>query len=145
MNWKTEATEKLRRYDAMHQAVLNLPEQIAWLEADACRIRSANFDKTPVKGGGNKREEALLGNMVHRQELHWALEQAQSWIKTVDRALGVLTPEERLVLSRLLVYPERGSLERLCADLGVEQSSIYRKRDKALQRFAVALYGSAGE
>ena len=28
MNWKEEATEKLRKYDAMHLAVKNLPEEM---------------------------------------------------------------------------------------------------------------------
>ena len=51
------------------------------------------------------------------------------------------TPEEKLVLQRFYLSPERGSVERLCMELGVEQSSVYRKRDKALHKFALALYG----
>lgn len=134
--------EKLRRYDAMRLATANLPEEISRLELDATRIRSANIDATPVKGGGNKREEALLSNLVHRQELQWSLEQAQSWLKTADRALGALSPEERLVLTRLYIYPERGCVDRLCGELGVEQSSVYRRRDTALRKFTLALYGA---
>ena len=33
--------------------------------------------------------------------------------------------------------------KRLCEQLGVEQSSVYRKRDGALYRFTLALYGAA--
>lgn len=142
MNWKAEAIEKLRRYDAMRQAVANLPEEISRLELDATRIRSANLDATPVKGGGNKREDALLSNMVHRQELQWALEQAGMWMKTADRAMGTLAPEERLVLTRLYIYPEQRGVDRLCGELGVEQSSVYRRRDTALRKFTLALYGA---
>ena len=141
MNWKAEAMEKLRRYDAMQQAVVNLPEEMKRLEVAAQSIRSARTDATPVKGGGNKREDMLLNNLVQRQELAWSLSQAKMWLKMTDRALGTLTPEEKLVLHRLYIVPERGSMDRLCTELGVEQSSIYRKRDKALQRFTLALYG----
>ena len=143
MNWKAEAMEKLRRYDAMRQAVLNLPEEIKRLQIAAQCLRGANTDTTPVKGGGNRREEALMNNLVHRQELQWSLEQAKSWLKMTDRALTTLTQEEKLILHRLYIYPERGALDRLCSELGVENSSIYRKRDRALQRFTIALYGSA--
>lgn len=141
MNWKAEAMEKLRRYDAMRQAILNIPEEIERLKLDAQSIRSARTDATPVQGGGNRREEALLNNFVHRQELALSLEQAKIWLKTTDRAMTTLTPEEKLILHRLYIYPERGALDRLCGELGVEQSSIYRRRDRALYRFTVALYG----
>ena len=88
------------------------------------------------------REDSLLNNMVHRQELSFALQQAELWLDVTDRALGALTPEEKLILHRLYIYPERGAIERLCGELGIEQSSIYRKRDKALHRFTLALYGT---
>jgi len=143
MNWKTEAIEKLRKYDAMRQAVQNIPEEISRLEIAACSIRSAQTDGTPVKGGGNRREDMLLNNLVHRQELEWSYQQAQSWLKAADRALSALSPEEKLVLHRFYICPERGSVDRLCQQLGVEQSSVYRKRDKALHRFTLALYGAA--
>ena len=141
MNWKAEAKEKLRRYDAMRLATVNIPEEMERLEIDAQGIRAARTDGTPVKGGGNRREEALLNNIVHRQELAWTLQQAQNWLKTTDRALTALNNEEKLILHRLYIYPERGNLERLCGELGMESSSVYRRRDKALRHFTLAYYG----
>ena len=105
MNWKAEAMEKLRRYGAMRLAVINLPEEIKRLELDARSIRSARTDATPVNGGGSRREEALLNNLIQRQELDNSLKQATLWLKTTDRAMGVLTPEEKQILHRLLIYP----------------------------------------
>ncbi len=141
MNWKEEATDKLRKYDAMRLSTQNLPEELQRLEQAACAIRSARLDGTPVKGGTNRREDMLLSNMVHREELSQALTQAKLWVSTTDRALGALTPEEKLILRRLYIYPERNAVERLCGELDLEQSSIYRKRDQALHRFTMALYG----
>ncbi len=141
MNWKTEAIEKLRRYDAMRQAVQNIPLEMERLKLAAVSLRGASTDKTPVKGGGNRQEEALLSNLVHRQELSWSLEQAKCWVAVTEGALSTLTPEEKLVLHRLYICPQRGAVDRLCGELGVEQSSVYRKRDKALHHFTVSLYG----
>ena len=142
MNWKAEAMEKLRRYDAMRQAAVNLPEEISRLEIAARSLRGATTDATPVKGGGNRREEALLNNLVHRQELQWSWEQARSWLKSTEGALSTLNPEERLILHRLYICPEKRAVDRLCGELGVEQSSVYRTRDQALRKFTVALYGA---
>ena len=141
MNWKAEAKEKLRRYDAMRLATINIPEEIERLEIDVQSIRSARMDGTPVTGGGNRREEALLNNIVHRQELAWTLQQAQMWLKTTDRALSVLPNDDKLILHRLYIYPQQGALEKLCKELGIESSSIYRRRDRALRRFTLAFYG----
>ena len=141
MNWKTEAKEKLRRYDAMRLATVNIPQELQRLEIDAQSIRSARTDATPVSGGGNRREEALLNNILHRQELAWTLQQAQAWLQLTDRALTALTQEEKQILTRLYIYPKKGGLERLCHELDMETSSIYRHRDHALKRFTMALYG----
>ena len=141
MNWKEEATQKLRQYDAMHSALKNLPDELKRLEQAACAIRAARTDGTPVKGGTNRREDMLLSNMVHREELANTLSQAKLWVSATDRALGALTPEEKLILYRMYMYPERNALDRLCQELDLEQSSIYRRRDQALNRFVTAYYG----
>lgn len=140
MNWKTEAADKLRKYDAMRRAVQNIPEELKRLELAARSIQSTRADATGVKGGGY-REDALIDNLVHRQELQNALEQAKLWVCTTDRALAALSAEEKKVLQRMLMSPERGGISRLCEELECEQSSVYRKRDRALHKFTIALYG----
>ena len=141
MNWKAEAKEKLRRYDAMRLATINIPEEMERLELDAQAIRSAKTDGDVVNGGGSKREEALINNIIERQELAWTLQQAQLWLKITDRALTALSKEDRLILHRLYIYPEMGAPERLFKELGLETSTIYRRRDRALKRFTLAYYG----
>ncbi|MBQ3530041.1 MAG: hypothetical protein IJA47_06075 [Oscillospiraceae bacterium] len=143
MKWKNEAMDKLRRYDVMRQALRNIPAEIERLQKDACALRGATTDRTPVKGGGSRREEALINNLVQRQELKLTLEQVKRWLHVTDRGLLALKDDERLVLQRLYLYPEKGAIERLCSELGVEQSTIYRKRDQALERFTLAMYGYA--
>lgn len=142
MNWKEEAIEKLRRYDAMRLCEENLPQEICRLEEAAASMRAAGLGAIVRTSAQRSQEDALLSNMVHRQELQHQLQQARQWLSITNRALGALTPEEKLVLHRLYIYPERGAVERLCNELGAEQSTVYRKRDKALQRFTMALYGS---
>ena len=141
MNWKAAAKEKLRRYDAMRLATINIPEELERLEIDAQSIRSARSDATPVAGGGNRREDAMINNISERQELERSLQQALIWLRATDRALTVLSQEDKLILHRLYIYPQKGSLELLSRELGVETSSIYRRRDKALKQFTLAYYG----
>ena len=141
MNWKAEAMEKLQRYEAMRLATINIPRELERLEIDLRSIRSARSDATPVSGGGSKREDALLNNIIHRQELTRNLHQAQIWMEITDRALTALSDEDKLVLQRLYLYPEQGAMARLSEELGVDASNIYRRRDRALRRFTLAYYG----
>lgn len=141
MNWKHEAIEKLKEYEARVKSVKTIPNEIKRLELDYTRIRSATGDGTPVRGGGSAREDMLLSNIVHREELERALEMAWMWVALVDAGLELLAPEERLVLERFYMRPERGNVERLCQELGLEKTAVYDRRDKALRHFVLALYG----
>ncbi|MBE6944227.1 MAG: hypothetical protein E7453_08260 [Ruminococcaceae bacterium] len=141
MNWKNEAMERLRRYDGMLLAAKNIPIELRRLEEAAVSIRRGGTDGCAVLSGGNRQEEQLLDNMMNRQELTWQLRQTESWLDTMERALMSLPREERLVLERFYIRPEKGSVERLCTELGAETSTVYRKRDKALRKFTIALYG----
>ena len=85
----------------------------------------------------------MINNIIERQELERALQQAKLWLRSTDRALTALTKEEQLILHRLYLYPEKGSVALLSKELGIESSSIYRHRDKALLHFTLAYYGIA--
>lgn len=141
MQWKYEAIEKLRGYTAHKQALESIPREIKRLEDAYAGIRSATTDGTPVAGGGNTREDMLLSNIVHREELERTLRQAKAWVLLVDAGLRVLDKEERLVLDRFYINRARGNVDRLCAEMGREKSVVYDRRDKALRHFTMALYG----
>ncbi len=57
-------------------------------------------------------------------------------VQNLEQAMQVLTPEERLVAERLFVHPAKGNVQVLCQELGVEQSSVYRRREAALEKLA---------
>ena len=84
----------------------------------------------------------MLNNIVKRQELQWSLDQARLWMQNVTEALDALEPEEKGILRQLYISPEVGAMEQLCDKLCLEKSSIYRKRDSALRKFTLAMYGA---
>lgn len=141
MDWKREAIDKLRKHEARKAATQSIPEEIRLYEEAYNAIRSASTDSTPVHGGGSTREDALLSNIVHRQELESAAKQARWAVRIVERGLEAVDPEERLILDRFYINPAKGNVERLCGELGIEKASVYRRRDAALQHFTIALYG----
>lgn len=141
MNWKSEAMEKLRLYEAKKRSLQSIPEEIRRLESAMKGIRSAAADGTPVSGGGSGREDMMLNNIVQREELERSLEQAKMWVALVDAGWEILTEEERLILERFYVHPEKGVADRLAGDLGLDVKTVYKRKDAALRRFTISLYG----
>ena len=141
MQWKEEAIEKLKRYKAMQTALKTIPEQICMLQASAASLRSPSAPKVGGSSNVRGREDALISNLAEQQELEWSLARVQQWMAVMHRGFDALTPEEVVILQKLYLFPERGAVDRLCGELGVEQATVYRKRDKALRHFTVAMYG----
>lgn len=140
MNWKSEAIERLRKYESMKSAVQTIPDELRRLEMEAVSLKAVRTDRLSVKAGAEP-DDPLLNNMVRREELACTLRQAQLWVQTTEQGLAELTPEDRHILHRLFISNSRGNIERLCQEIGCEQSTVYRKRDQAIYRFTIALYG----
>lgn len=141
MDWKREAIDKLKNYEARRAALENIPGEIKRLESACTGIRSATDGGVPVAGGGRTREDTMLSNIVRREELKRLLKEARLWVVQVDRAMAVLDGEERLVLDHLYIHQAKGNVGTLCERLNLEKTAVYDRRDKALRRFTVALYG----
>ena len=141
MNWKKEAIEKLLEYGVRRQALENIPEEIRRLELDYRTMRSTVSNSIPAHGDGSPREDAMLTNIVRREELSRQLESARIWVDMTDRALAALDEEDRQVLGGFYIHRRKGAVERLCEELDREPAQIYRRRDRALRHFTLALYG----
>ena len=60
----------------------------------------------------------------------------------IERGLSVLDKDERHILERVYINSEAKAVERLMAEYGlVEPSGMYKRINKALLRFTVAMYG----
>lgn len=140
--WKYKAIDKLKDYTAQKASLQNIPEEISRLESEAYSIKSATSDGTPVKGGGSGREDRLLSNIVRRGELDQMLIRAKMSVAIIERGLSVLNQEERHILDAMYIIREKGYVGRLMDEYGlVEESSLYKKANKALLHFTIAMYG----
>ena len=141
--WKYKAIDKLKDYTAQKASLENIPEEISRLESEAYSIKSATSDGTPVKGGGSGREDRLLSNIARRGELDLMLDRAKKSVSIVERGLNVLNQEERHILDVMYIYREKGYVSRLMDEYNLaEESSLYKKANKALLHFTIAMYGS---
>lgn len=136
MNWKQEAIDKLRNYTVRKQSLNTLPAQLEEVQLRQQSLQAAG-------GAGRGRQEAmLLDARVYQEELERRLEMTRQWVRAVEDALAALTDEERLVLDLFFIHPVPDHIETLCMALGIENPpGVYKRKDRALRRFTMALYG----
>ena len=140
MNWKLEAREKLQSYPTRRASCDSLKNELRRLEYEAEGLKSPTLGES-VQLSHSAQDDRIVTNLVHRKELEQRLRETELWLETVDGALSALTEQERLILRRMYMEGGRGNLDRLCQELELEKSMVYRRRDGALERFTSALYG----
>ena len=142
MDWKQAATQRLKDYNTRKEAVENLEDQINNLELQFSSIRSAKTDGEPMRGGsGNRREDMLLSNIVLRDELSANKKIAEREIEITEKGLAALTAEERRILEVFYISRPYDHVTRLCQELRVEKSEVYRRKNAALDKFTIVCYG----
>lgn len=142
MDWRKISIERLKDYESRKNAMLSIPEQLESLELEFTSIRAAATDGQEIKGGGGcKREDALINNIVKRDELKRNYKIAKAEIAVTERGLKGLTEEEEKILHRFYICRVRGHVELLCEELNFEKSRVYAMKDDALKKFTLSCYG----
>ena len=139
--WRRQAEDDLREYEAKKKSLENIPDQIRELEERMTSIRSQTADSVSVKGGVGSRDDAYLNNIVARDRLNANLEDNRRFVSRVSNALSILTDDEKRVLTRFYIVPERGAAFNLAGEKHVDHKTVYRWKDAALEKFATAMYG----
>ncbi len=140
MNWKKEACNDLRTYPQRKESIENIRERIKVLEEQFTSLHGISTD-TPVMGGMSRQEEKMLDNISERERLASSLKIAEDLVKLTEKGLDTLDKRERQVLEGFYFERSENNVERLCHQLNVEKSTLYRIKDSALVKFTRALYG----
>lgn len=139
MTDKQRAREVLRAHRYNLAAVTALPDEIRRVDLALTSPRVSNPEKLPGGSGENDRLERLI---VRRDELKLRLEIAELSVRSVERALDALRPDERHILDVMDVYRQRGAPARLAEALHYSDvSTVYKLEARALDRFALAMFG----
>lgn len=131
---------ELEMYEARKQSLINIPDQIKELEEKLTSIRSQSTDSISVKGGVSGKDDAYLNNIVARDRLSANLEEARRSVSRVNGALSILTADEREILERFYMNPEKGVSFNMADELSVDRKTVYHRKDNALKKFTIAMY-----
>jgi hypothetical protein len=141
MNWIKEAEKELQNYKNTKTQIRSIPELIRNVDIEIASIKSTRVDSIPVSGGTNAREDWLIDKLMRKEELEMKKKIAEKHMDLVERGLNALDASERRVLELFYIDRPKDYIDRLCDELGYEQSNLYYHKNIALRKFTLAIYG----
>lgn len=142
MSQLKDTIQRLRNLDAQRDALTNIPDRIKILELEHEGLKATQTDGISVSGGNdNRQEEAMLNNILKRQNLSRDYERTSMDVAQLEAALDKLSPTDRTVLEVFFVSRPRNYMDVLCEELHCEVAHVYRTKDKALLELTRRLCG----
>lgn len=140
-NLRLEAIGRLKYYNLKKQSLQDTMVEYRRLGSELSAIHTADSHDR-VSGSAGSQEDRLIALIQKRDTLRCAMKNTRAWIRGVDKALTAICEEDRMILDMLYINRARGNVDRLCEKLFVERATVYRRRDRALHEFAIALFGT---
>lgn len=135
MDWKICAVDDLRRYKQMKIGIINSKEKLKFVENTAMRYNLSNAKR------GLRTDTNIINALVEASRLRQNIASTERLTKLVERGLDSLSDEERRIIDRFYMANTPLSTRVLSEELGYEPRTLYRIRDRALEKFTIAMYG----
>ncbi len=135
MDWKLCAADDLRRYKQMKIGILNSKDRLRLISETSTSPRTSLGKRNPARNPG------FINNLVEKEKLSSNIKSAEKLIAIIDRGLNSLSEEDRRLLEKFYMSDSPSKMRHLSDEFGYDPRSIYRKRDRALAKFTLAMYG----
>lgn len=140
---RSAAVDALKDYDSMAFIIANTSNEIKNTRDDMGSIRSPQFDGMSRTHNPQAGEERILKNIEEIDILQERYRQAVEYMEWFKPAWEELSSEERYVLETFYRDEggQTGAVYEICSQLNVERSTAYNRKNRALAKLAVLLYG----
>lgn len=140
---RSAAVDALKDYDSMAFIITNTSNEIKNTHDKMCAIRSPQFDGMPRTHNPQAGEESILKGIEEIDVLQERYRQAVEYMEWFKPAWEELSSDERYVLETFYRDDDCqiGAVYEICRQLNVERSTAYNRKNRALAKLAVLLYG----
>lgn len=141
---KSAAADALRDYGSMEYILLNHAEAEAELRAGITGIRSSTPTGIPHNPNPKAGEARLAAQLDEIDVLKERYRQALEYMEWFKPAWDTLSEDDRYVLEEFYKHDDSGQTDaigNICDCFHIERTSAYKKKNRALAKLAVLLYG----
>ena len=144
LNKKTAAADALRDYSSMEYILLHHTEAEEEMRERMTDIRSSAPTGMPHNPNPKAGEARLAAQLDEIDVLKERYRQALEYIEWFKPAWEKLSDDDRYVLEEFYTGDDGSQTDtigNICDRFHIERSSAYKKKDRALAKLAVLLYG----
>lgn len=142
LNKREAAINALKDYKSMAYIIDHTAEEIANIHDDMTSIGSPAFLDTPSNISNPQSSEIRLTAAIDEIDvLRERYRQAKEYMEWFQPAWNALSEDERYVLEQF--YWHETDVYEICDYFGIERSSAYNKKNRAVQHLTLLLYGKS--
>jgi hypothetical protein len=141
MNWKKESENELRDYGQKQNALSNIPQLLDQIEYELSILNARKTRTESIGGRTYKLDDLLIENIIKKHELERNLLLTKQRVELIEHGLLSIPEDERRILELFYIDRPYDYIQILGEEFGYEKSSLYNKKDRALRRFTLAMYG----
>ena len=139
---KRNATIKvLRDYNSMQFIIENTNDEIKGIQENMVGCGGPSLSGMPKAHNPQAGEEKIIKALDAIDVLKERYRQAKEYMEWFEPAWDSLTEEERYVLETFYTDEVKGSIHDICSHYSIERSSAYNKKNRALDKLTLQLYG----
>ncbi|MEL4106765.1 DUF1492 domain-containing protein [Oscillospiraceae bacterium WX1] len=142
MNWRKEAENELKDYGRYHESLKHYSDMLKDIDNDITSIGAVKLDVAPNGGSStHSREDWFINKLEKKNEIDTKITLVKKRMELIERALQTMSRDEKRILQLFFVERPKNYIDRLCDELGYEQSNLYYHKDIALRKFTLAIFG----
>ena len=140
---KSAAVDALKDYASMEYIVNKCPDDLAAVQERMTATPSPNLTGLPKQRNPQSGEARLAASIDEIDVLKERYRRALEYMEWFHPAWETLTEDDRYVLTEYFIRDDlkTNAIANICERLSVERSAAYKKKDVALMRLALLLYG----
>ena len=143
LDTRKAAIAALQDYAVMEQIIESTDEQIKAAYADAASPASPRMDGTPPSGDLHASENRIVASIERIAAYKARYLQARQYMDWFLPAWEVIAEDDRFILEGFFLSEgtQDEKVSMIADHFYVERDTVYRRKNRALDRFATALYG----
>lgn len=141
---KTAAIDALKDYSSMEYIIQNHPDEVEDVRDRMMALPSGASDGMPRQRDPHATEARLASSLDEIDVLKERYRRALEYMEWFGPAWDALSDDEQFVLSEFYLHDDCKQIDaigNICDRFHIERSSVYKKKNRALEHLSTLLYG----
>ena len=139
---KKQAVKDLTDYNFLKSSTATLSREISLLQNSSI-CHSPSFSHSVMSSHSS--DSSMIKHLSKLESMEKQLQHNTAKLENIDYALSTLRAPQREILSSYYINRQRKAVYRLAIDTHTDRSALYRRANRALDRYIFAYFGTLGD